>query len=245
MGTRTKSRPSSKARKKKGRRKKTVRSVRAQPAAAAPGLDSAIREYAAERLQSELKEVFVFRSFHAFLDLVTTAEDPVIKGALEAPTAAGGLGRFVAQAVPGAPGVATVDPLAASYARGAERKRQLLERAGGAINASEVGQLLDGITRQAVDKRRAQGKLLAMRNASGDYLYPSYQFLPDGSVLPHLADYLRTCGFRDPWMQLQLLLATPETLGGTVTLRDALRSEDERVVEEALRVARTAGEQGS
>jgi hypothetical protein len=209
-----------------------------------PALEALLREYAAARLRSEIKEAFLLRSMRAFVDLVTNAEDPVIRGALEAPSAAGGLGRFVAVAVPTAPGVDAVDPLASSYARAAERKRGLLERAGGAIGATDVGLLL-GISRQAVDKRRAEGKLLAIRNASGDYLYPSCQFLPQGNVLPHLAEYLQICGFQDPWMQLQLLLATPETLGGTLTVRDALRSADVGLVAEALRVARGAGEQGA
>lgn len=138
---------------------------------------------------------------------------------------------------------AAADPLAASFARVAEKKQALIQRAGGSLGATQVARLLDGISRQAVDKRRAAQQLMAVRSASGDYQYPACQFTPDG-VVSHLSEFLRTSQFRDPWMQLQLLLSTPETLAGERVI-EALASPDAQVCAEALRVARTAGELGA
>lgn len=194
--------------------------------------------------RSAHKEALFARSAAALLDLVGDASDDVVRAALVAPTAAGTMARVVAEGVPLSAGIDQAEPLAASYARAVERKQELLNRAGRAVSASRVGALLGGISRQAVDKRRKEGKLLAIRTASGDYRYPSAQFTPDGGVVPHLDEWLRVCAFRDPWMQLQLLVGEPETLRGN-TVRDALASSDPTLVDEAMRVARTAGEQGA
>jgi hypothetical protein len=132
--------------------------------------------------------------------------------------------------------------LAASYARSAEGRRRVIERAGGEIGATDVGVLL-GISRQAVAKRRSEGKLLATRSPGGDSRYPMAQFTADGGVVPHLAEWLAACGWRDEWMQLQLLIGRPGTLGGR-TVCEALASGNDSLVDEALRVARTAGEEG-
>lgn len=79
------------------------------------------------------------------------------------------------------------DPLAASFARVAEKKQALRQRAGGSFGVTQVARLLDGISRQAVDKRRAAQ---------------------------------------------QLVLSTPETLGGERVI-EALASPDAQVCAEA------------
>jgi hypothetical protein len=191
---------------------------------------------------NELKEVLFARSAYALLALVREMPESVVRAALTAPTAIGSMARLVAEGAVLAPGAQAADPLAASYARSAERKRRVIERAGGEIGATEVGTLL-GISRQAVDKRRSEGKLLAIRSPSGDYRYPSVQFTADGNVVPHLAKWLAGCGWDDEWMQLQLLTSKARTLGGR-TVFDALASGDDALVTEAMRLAETAGEQG-
>ena len=59
--------------------------------------------------------------------------------------------------------VAELDPLAALIAKGAGQKLELLKQAGGVLSVSDVARLLR-ISRQAVDKRRREGKL---RNGGG------------------------------------------------------------------------------
>ena len=204
--------------------------------------EAAFHAAAGARWASDLKEVLFARSAYALLALVREIPESVVRTALAAPTAIGSMARLVAEGAVLAPGVEAGEPLAASYARSAERKRRVIERAGGVVGATEVGAML-GISRQAVDKRRGEGKLLAIKSPSGDYRYPSAQFTADGVVVPRLREWLAACGWRNEWMQLQLLIGKPATLGGH-TVCEALASGDVRLVEEALRVARTAGEQG-
>ncbi len=204
--------------------------------------EAAFEASVGRRPATELKEVLFARSAYALLALVREMPESVVRAALAAPTALGSMARLVADGAVLAPGAEAAEPLAASYARSVERRRRVLKRAGGEIGATEVGALL-GISRQAVDKRRGEGKLLAIRSPSGDYRYPSAQFTADGGVVPHLAEWLAVCGWRSEWMQLQLLVARPRTLGGR-TVCEALASGNDALVDEALRLAETAGEQG-
>ena len=204
--------------------------------------EAAFEAAVGRRPRSDLKEVLFTRSAYALLALVREMPESVVRAALAAPTALGSMARLVAEGAVLAPGAEAGEPLAASYARSAERRRRVIERAGGEIGATEVGTLL-GISRQAVDKRRGEGKLLAIRSPSGDYRYPSAQFTAAGGVVPHLTEWLAACGWRDEWMQLQLLSSRPGTLGRR-TVCEALASGNNALVDEALRLAQTAGEQG-
>src|SRR5579883_1808561 len=53
------------------------------------------------------------------------------------------------------------DPFVAAKFRGLKRKQQMLEASGGALTSEQVAEIL-GISRQAVDKRRAADQLLAL-----------------------------------------------------------------------------------
>jgi hypothetical protein len=134
---------------------------------------------------------------------------------------------------------AAEDPLAAAKFRGLERKRQLVEAAGGAMSAQDVAEFL-GITRQAVDKRRAQNHLIALTQGRRGYIYPSFQF-DEGSTLSGLSDVLAELKSFDPWMQLAFFVNSNDRLSGK-TPAAALRAGDQS---EVLRAARSYGEQGA
>jgi hypothetical protein len=132
---------------------------------------------------------------------------------------------------------AAEDPLAAAKFRGLERKRQLVEAAGGALSAQDVAELL-GITRQAVDKRRSQNQLIALTQGRRGYIYPSFQF-EDANTLLGLGDVLEELKSFDPWMQLAFFVNSNDRLSGkapAVALRAGKQSE-------VLRAARSYGEQ--
>lgn len=133
---------------------------------------------------------------------------------------------------------ATGGEWAAALLRGAQVQRDLLQQAGGALSASEVGELL-GITRAAVDKRRRQGALLGLKLPSGDFAYPAAQFAKN-DVIPGLPDVLRSFRVRDPWMQLDALMARDKTLGN----RTALEALTAGKVERVKAVVSSFGEQG-
>lgn len=135
-------------------------------------------------------------------------------------------------------GLETRDPWAGALLRGAQMKRTLLDEAGGGLSASEAGELL-GIGRAAVDKRRRQGTLLGVPNASGDYLYPAAQFTADG-VAPGLGEVIAAFRVGDPWMQLDILLAQDEALGNRNAFEALKAGEADRV----KTVVASVGEQG-
>lgn len=104
-----------------------------------------------------------------------------------------------------------MEPLAPLVARNAQHREGLLEQAGGIFSAAEVAQLL-AISRQAVDKRRAKGALLALKQGS-DWRYPRCQFV-DADTIPGLAEVVRGMAASGPWVTLDFLLAPDTALGG-------------------------------
>ncbi|HEU0051617.1 MAG TPA: hypothetical protein VFQ39_00525, partial [Longimicrobium sp.] len=137
---------------------------------------------------SQLRSTFLRRAEDLIRRLSENAPESVLEKALAAPSDFGGIARLLSDTAAVGVDLSSVDPLAESIARGAAAKEELLREAGGAWSSAEVGKLL-GITRQAVDKRRRNGRLLAVRNAHGDHVYPIRQFA-DGAVVPGLDRFL-------------------------------------------------------
>jgi hypothetical protein len=156
---------------------------------------------------------------------------------LQEPTDVGATVALLEHAVT-ASSVTAVDPLAAAKARWIRAEQQLLEEAGGTLTAAGVAELLGGIRRQAVEKRRDRGTLLGLRTGGGGYVYPVCQF-HRGEVLPGLDRFLAAFPARtDPWQQLNVLLGPTDALGGVRPL-DALRNG---AVDDAVEAAVSACE---
>lgn len=183
-----------------------------------------------------LAEVFFRRAVPLLRRLVEGAPADVLKEALSAPTDVGALARVLTDGA-GAE-VRALDPLAAAFLRGAQLQEELLERAGGAWRASAVAQHLK-ITRQAVDKRRRRGTLLAVE-AGDQHLYPLCQFDERG-VLPGLPAVLQAMDTASGWTKLSLLFSRLPARKD-LTVLDAVKAGR---VEEALHAARTWGAQGA
>jgi hypothetical protein len=145
---------------------------------------------------------------------------PALARQQRAPTDAGALVRLLSATV-GQDSIATLDPFAEAIARGAEIKQQLIKEAGGLLTASQMGAALGGISRQAVDKRRRAGQLLAMR-VGADWRYPAVQMDPNGTVAEGLAIVLRYMADSVPWAILDFLITPDEVLEGLTPL-EALR----------------------
>ena len=79
------------------------------------------------------------------------------------------------------------------------------------LSAQDVGRLLN-ITRQAVDKRRRNKALLALRQG-GDWLYPRGQF-HEHETIPGLVDVIRGFEESGPWVALEFLVTEDDVLGG-------------------------------
>jgi hypothetical protein len=94
-----------------------------------------------------------------------------------------------------------------------------------------------GVGTQRLDAMRRGGELLGVRRPGGqDYLYPAWQFGPDGkprAVVPRLIATARAKGVSDE--RLYEVLTHRVGLSGTTRLADALRAGREDDVLAAVR----------
>lgn len=163
-----------------------------------------------------LREAFHRRAVEAIDRLTDTASPEALADALSAPTGAGAVARLLSDAAAlGAAG--ELEPLASSVARGAEAKADLVRRSGGLLTGAQMGKVLGGISRQAVDKRRRAGQLLAV-HVGADWRYPAVQADRDGNVLDGLAGVIQAMRDVGPWATLDFLLAPESALGGLTPL---------------------------
>jgi hypothetical protein len=105
------------------------------------------------------------------------------------------------------------------------------------LSSTQVARLLR-ITRQAVDKRRRDGKLPAVEVGRKGFRYPAWQFGLSG-----LGSVLTTLRDRDAWEQLTFFL-NPTALLENRTPVKALQ-EGKRDIQDVLRAASVYGERGA
>jgi hypothetical protein len=135
--------------------------------------------------------------------------------------------------------IAANDPLATARLRGVERQQSLVEKSVGMLKGESAAKVL-GISRQAVDKRRRQNRLVGLTQGRRGYAYPIWQF-EGGKTLANLETVLDRLRNHDPWMQLAFFLNANDRLGGSSPL-EMLRSGK---VEPVLEAAASYGEQGA
>jgi hypothetical protein len=178
-----------------------------------------------------VQAAFLRRALSALERIASNVPAKTLTEALAAPTDVGSLAQLLSRSEVVGSAVTELDPLAPALARGVEHRRTLLNLAGSAMSAEEAGQIL-GITRQAVDKRRRAGTLLAVREGS-DWRYPACQF-EDGEVVAGLPDVMRRFDPANAWMVLDFLLAPDTVLAGRTPL-EALKAGDH---DQVLRLVR-------
>lgn len=127
--------------------------------------------------------------------------------------------------------LAPTDPLAAARLKGVQVKRQLLYNDEQPLTSEEVASLLH-ITRQAVDKRRLKGQLLAVSLGKRGYLYPGWQFESE-QVLPGLEQVLAALKDCDPWTKLMFMKTGDVRLDGATPLERLQAGDIEAVVQAA------------
>jgi hypothetical protein len=124
-----------------------------------------------------------------------------------------------------------VEPLAPAFIRGIEAKRKLIEEHGGTLSAERAAEILN-ITRQAVDKRRRNGKLIGLSMGRHGYRFPIWQFTESG-VLPGLEDVLAVLAPHDEWMQAAFFLGKSPRLDGRTPIETLKHGKLERVLDAA------------
>ena len=131
------------------------------------------------------------------------------------------------------------DPLRTLRLKGFHAKNELLKKEGGVITSSQVAELL-GISRQAVDKRRRQGKLLAVSPGKRGYLYPVWQFSETG-MLQGFEEVMNILEHYDPWMRMIFMLNANHSLDNSSPLEQLRQGHQDKV----FRAAQLTGEQGA
>jgi hypothetical protein len=131
------------------------------------------------------------------------------------------------------------DPLRSFRLKGLRAKSELLKKEGGVITSSQVGELL-GISRQAIDKRRRKGKLLAVSLGKRGYFYPVWQFSENG-VLPGFEIVMNQLEPYDPWMKMIFMLNANDRLGNQSPLEKLRQGH----LDEVFKAAQVTGEQGA
>ena len=96
-----------------------------------------------------------------------------------------------------------------------------------------------GVGTQRLDAMRRSGELLGVRRPGGyDYLYPGWQFAPDGEprpVIPRLVRTARAAGMSDE--RLYDVLAARTGISGDARLADALREGRDDYVLSVIRAS--------
>lgn len=197
---------------------------------------------ATERLQpfedDPLRAAFLARGIDALTRVAERLDQGELGLAVASSSNEGTLVTALTQ--PSAVGLfAVADPLTPARLRGLQARDALLAAEGGTLRAEQVGALLH-ISRQAVDKRRAAGKLLAVEIGRRGYLYPAWQFADEG-VLPGLEEILSLLAAHPPLAKLRFFLSGSLRLQGDRPL-DRIRGGD---LDPVKRAARTFGEQGA
>ncbi|NKL53736.1 helix-turn-helix domain-containing protein [Rhizobium leguminosarum] len=186
---------------------------------------------------NSIRTAFLRRATSALERISANVPAKDLADALSAPTDAGSLAQLLSRSDMVGAAINDLDPLVPALARNVEHRQNLVERAGGTMSAEDAGRIL-GISRQAVDKRRRAGTLLAVREGS-DWRYPLCQ-LDQGEVIGGVSDVVRGFAAAGPWVALDFLLASDTALGGRTALQ-ALRDGDREAVRRLIRIETSDG----
>jgi hypothetical protein len=167
-----------------------------------------------------VQSIFVRRVTRWANDVALSLPEPVLAEALASPTMRGSLATVLQQFSEAEEGPAIEKLFHDALSRGVAAKKELRQKAGGFKPTSWVAAHL-GISRQAVDKRRRAGKLLAIEEQKGTFAYPLIQFTDDG-ILPGLEEALAAFRVESPWERLAALVNPAPALAGA-SLADVLR----------------------
>jgi hypothetical protein len=213
-----------------------------QPALTLHNVPSSVRD-ATERLLNASsvpgKTAFVARALSALATMTDELDERTLANAAGATSDYLALVNALQQ-----PEIAAIfqedDPLLPARLRGLEARQQILEAEGGTMTVSEVASLL-GITRQAVEKRRKAGKLIALSLGKRGYAYPRWQFSSDGDLLPGLEDVFGDLEEHSPMARTIFMLNPTIRLDGERPL-DVIRRGQ---IDDARRAAQTYLEHGA
>jgi hypothetical protein len=133
------------------------------------------------------------------------------------------------------------DARAQALLEGIRIAQEDLRKAGGAYDLAQVRTLMQGVSRQAVDKRVQEGSLLAVPGPNNRRSYPTLQFNRDGTIVGGLKAVFAALPTSNPWTILNFLAHPDDRLQGRKPI-DVLKAGNVALVVEA---ARRLGQQGA
>ncbi len=219
---------------------KDLEGLRRAAEEATPETVEAVAGFLRAAARDEFHQVLAARTLAWFARGVELLDKDRVVEALAAPAGYEAVLPLVEEVVLGEAGHS---PVVRARLRGIRGKRELLEAEGGSVSTSEAAQILGGISKQAVDKRRERGTILALPAGGGGYAFPLWQFderSGDG-LIPGFARVLKSFSVGSPWMRAEFMLAPSTRFDGGRPL-DALAAGE---VEEVARAASAYGEQGA
>jgi hypothetical protein len=183
------------------------------------------------------------RSLDAFVDLTSRVDRATLDSAAEAPTDVDALVTMLT-APASIDRLTETDPLADARLRWVRDRERLLHAEGRPLGLRAVGEIL-GVSRQAIAKARADGRLVAVPTRPHRFVYPSWQFGPSGPLrgLREIQQVLGD-GDGDVWTLVAFILAPNSRLNDETPL-SLLRRGHDHDVEAVLRAARAYGEHGA
>ena len=183
------------------------------------------------------------RAVNALVELASRADRETLDAAANAPTDLDALVTMLT-APASIDRVTEADPLADARLRWVRDRERLLHAEGQPLATRVVGEVL-GVSRQAIAKARADGRLVAVPLGPHRYVYPSWQFGLSGPLrgLRELRQVL-DAGGGDVWTLVAFVLAPNSRLGDETPL-SLLRRGRDHDVEAVLRAARAYGEHGA
>ena len=125
--------------------------------------------------------------------------------------------------------------------KGVQIAQNDLKESGGTYDLDQVRILMNGISRQMVDRKVREGSLLAVPGPSNRRAYPTVQFTSDGTVVPGLKAVQDALPTNNPWAVLNFLVRPDPRLNGRKPI-DLLKAGEIDLVVDA---ARRMGQQGS
>jgi hypothetical protein len=204
--------------------------------------DSSALSEIAERLQQfdgePLRVEFLARGIDALTQVAERLDQSELGEVVASPSNADALVTALTQ--PSAAGLfSAVDPLMPARLRGLQARDALLAAEGGTLTAEEVGEELH-LSPQAIEARRASGRLLAVSIGRRGHLYPAWQFADEG-VLPGMEEILALLDAHPPLAKVRFFLSGNHRLDGERPLDRLRRGE----LDPVRLAARTFGEQGA
>ena len=88
-----------------------------------------------------------------------------------------------------------------------------IETVGGAFTLGQVCQVMGCVSRQAIERRVREGRLLAVPGPSNRRVYPAVQFGSDGEVVPGIKEVLHALPMVNHWEVLKFLVTSDISLG--------------------------------